>query len=155
MTAPPPVVGAGRRTLHVVDDAVPAETLDLLAAACAARGVGFEIVDARRLPPDAPPLPPGSLLYCAGTSRAAELAEMRLFGPGVATFYRHADGPLRPVAEPLTAFERAGLPLPRGAWIHATDRARLRGLVEHVGGLPEIVALLPAGFQWPRAPRSA
>lgn len=129
-------------TLTVIDDDVPPETIDLLRTACRARRVGFDVVQARALPPDAPPLPPGSLLYCPATSRAAELAELRLFGPGVATFYRHADGPLRPVVEPLAAFERAGLPIPRGAWIHTTDRARLRALLAHVGGPPAVIKVV-------------
>ncbi|MCA9545246.1 MAG: 2OG-Fe(II) oxygenase, partial [Myxococcales bacterium] len=92
-------------TLTVVDHDVPEETIGLLEEACDARNLGFVVVDAPVLAPDQGPLPPGSLLYCAGTSAVAQEAFARLYGPGVATFHLDPRGPLWDCGQPDVALE--------------------------------------------------
>lgn len=128
--------------LAFVDDGTPAETGDLLAAACAARGIGFDRVAATGFAFDpAARLPPGSLLYRGGVSLAAERVEQFLHGPGVATFHADPQGPFfLPDNAPLL-FQRHGLPVPRQLPLLGSDRDVLRAAVQRLGGLPLVVKL--------------
>jgi hypothetical protein len=134
---------AGPPRFCCVNDAVPPETIDLLRQACAARGVAFLEIDAASFDfdPDRQ-LVAGELLYRPAVSYAAGRVEQFLYSPGVATFYRDADGIFfDPTSAPLL-FEHAGLSVPRTLCCWTTDRALLKRFVEHVGGLPVIVKLL-------------
>lgn len=126
--------------LYCVDDGVPGETLDLLAAACRARAVEFVSVDARTFDFAASrPLPAGAMLYRPAVSLAAMRVEQFLAADGVATFHPDAEAPFfLPVSAPLL-FARAGLPVPRTLPCASADRDLLRRSVAHLGGLPVVV----------------
>ncbi len=127
-------------TLTLIVDDVPTESVASIEAACAAQGVACAVLDVRDAPAVITPLPPGSALFRPATSFAAEQLEGQLFAPGVATFHRDdTHGPLRGCTLPTLTLERAGLPLPRGVWVHDPDRDRLRAQVAHVGGLPVVL----------------
>jgi hypothetical protein len=129
--------------LHLVDDGVPGETVALMREACAVRGVELVEVHARSF--DFAPerqLGPGDLLYRPAVSLAAMRVEQFLFGDGVATFYRDADGPMfQATAGPLL-HARAGIPTPRTIYCATTSREFLRGAVERLGGFPVIVKIM-------------
>jgi len=128
----------------ILDPITPDTTRDYLAAACRARGVTYQERLAADVGPDEPPLPPGTLLVCFGTSLAASQVEAQLFGPGVATLYRHPEGPFLEPVHPFLSYVRAGLPTPRTAWVRSGDRERLRETVDWLGG-PPIVVRVPGG----------
>jgi hypothetical protein len=134
----------GRAIVCVVDPEVPDATLDALRAAAKARGLAYEQVVGASVDPRTGALPPGSLLYRAGVSWSSSHAEALLYGPGVATFYTDPAGPLRATIEQDLVFERAGLPVPRFAWIQARAPEALPGLVEWLGGFP-LVVKVPGG----------
>ncbi len=132
-----------RLRFYCVNDAVPVETIDLLRGACATRDIPFVEVDAPSFDfdPDRR-LTAGDLLYRPAVSPAAGWVEQFLYAPGVATFYRDADGIFfDPSCAPLL-FQHAGLPTARTVYASTTDRTLLKQFVEHVGGLPVIVKML-------------
>lgn len=141
LTAPPEPATAG--ALHCIDEDVPRETLDSLRRACATRGLRFVRVQPEQVTADQPPLPPGTLLYTPATSLAAERAEQQLWQPGVGTFHRRPEGPFVTTLNPLMAFARAGLPVPRFTWIRQADRASIDAAVEALGGLPLVLKAGP------------
>jgi hypothetical protein len=125
---------------YLVNANVPEETVRLLREACEKRGVEAVEIDARSF--DYEPsfrAIPGDLLYRAGITAAAGYVEQHLYQPGVATFYRHPEGPWLQKAHPLLVFQRAGVPVPR--WVHITnsDRDLLRRYVERMGGFPVVI----------------
>jgi len=134
----------GRAFVCVIDPDVPAATRDALRAAASARGLAYDEVVGAAVDPRAGALPPGSLLYRAGVSWSSCHAEALLYGPGVATFHAAPAGPLRATMEPDLVFERAGLPVPRFAWIQASAPAALPDLVAWLGGFP-LVVKVPGG----------
>jgi hypothetical protein len=124
---------------YVIDDGVPDETIRLLARAAQARDVRFVRVDAKRVDPRHPPLAVGSLLYCPSTSLTAERVEQQLWQPGVRSFHARPEGPFVTTLNPLLAFERAGLPVPRHLPVSDDDRDTLTSYVETLGGLPVVL----------------
>jgi len=134
----------GRAFVCVIDPDVPAATRDSLRQAALARGLAYDEVVGAAIDPRVGPLPPGSLLYRAGTSWAASHAEALLYGPGVATFHADPAGPLRLPIEHDLILERAGLPVPRYAWVQTRAPEALPQLVEWLGGLP-VVVKVPGG----------
>lgn len=126
--------------LYCVDDRVPRETLELLGAACRARGVAFSALDARAVDPSCvQPLAPGEMLYRPAVSLAAIRVEQLLAGDHVVTFYADRESMFfSPLSAPLL-FDRAGLPVPRTLPCASADRGILRRCVEHLGGLPVVV----------------
>ncbi len=130
----------GARKFVCVDDGVPENTTRVLRDACVARGVDFELVESRAFDfCSAKPLEPGTMLFRPAVSNLAMKVEQTLFGPGVVTFYTAEDGVYRSVGPDLVMFERAGLPVPKWIWGTTTDRARLRKIVETLGGLPIVM----------------
>jgi hypothetical protein len=129
--------------LHLVEDGVPRETIALLTAAAARRGVATVVHDGRTRRPDgAPPetaCAPGDLLYKPGISYACTRLEQQLWVPGVATFHGDPDGPFFPCANAQLRFEQAGLPVPRSVEVAGLAHADLPDLIEHLGGLPVVV----------------
>lgn len=131
---------ARMRTLHLINDNVPPVTMDCLVRAAHARGLtvltwdapAFEYLPEQRAVP-------GEMMYRPATSMAAVHVEQFMLQPGVASFYKQADGALQYVSEPLLAFVRAGLSVPRYFNCHTTDRALLRQWVDRLGGLPVVV----------------
>lgn len=133
-------------TFYCIDDGVPRTTMLSLRRAALARGLRSVRVHPRRIDPRRGPLPPGSLLYSPSTSVVAERVEQQLWQPGVRTFHRRPEGPFVQTLNPLLAFTRAGLPVPRFIWVHrapetdATDLGELLpDWVDHLGGLPVVV----------------
>lgn len=127
--------------LHLIVDGgtTPGSTRRLLREAAERRSVAFAEVDAPKLHPLAPPLRPGAMLYAAGTSAAAALAQRTSWQPGVITFHRGPRGPFEVVPEQHLLFARAGLPVPRSVSLAASSPALLEELVGHLGGLPLVV----------------
>lgn len=129
--------------LRLVDDDVPRETVELLRAACVARGVEVDHLDAKVFSWD-PDLRcrPGDLLFRPAVSLAAMRVEHFLWAPGAATFYA------RPGRIDFTPFdaawihERSGVPVPPTVYGSTLDRDVLRGHVERLGGLPVVVKIL-------------
>lgn len=143
-TKTPDGVKIGGHTLHYIGSRGAPETGRALREACAARGVGFVELN----PADADmmalrPLPPGALLYRAGTSALAQRLEAMLIGPGTGHLYADDDGPLRSAWHDLTLL-RAGLPLPRRAPLADADPQRLAQYVQRLGGYP-VVLRFPGG----------
>ena len=131
------------RTLTIVDDGVPKETVSLLVDACENRGVQVTMVDPRRFDFSATePLPDGSLLYRPAVSLLAGRVEQALWQPKVATFATDLDGPLFSNIAAHETFLRAGLPVPRTFPLAGTDRDLLRTYVDALGGLPVVVKAL-------------
>ncbi len=124
---------------YCLDDGVPAETVGLLAKAAAVRQVPFFRLAPSLVDPRHPPLPKGSLLYCPSTTLLAERVEQQLWQPGVASFHLRPEGPLVVTLNPLLAFTRAGLPVPRFVPAGTTDREALASYVQTLGGLPVVV----------------
>lgn len=129
--------------LRLVDDDVPQETVALLRAACEARGVEVDHVDAKTFSWDpAERCRPGDLLFRPAVSLAAMRVEHFLWTEGAATFYAH---PRRIDFSPFNAawtHERAGVPVPPTVYGSTLDREVLRGHVARLGGLPVVVKLL-------------
>lgn len=126
-----------------VDDGVPEETVELLQGACAARGVLFRHLLARRFdfsPQDR--LPPGSLLYTPAVSQAAASVQDYLVAPDVVTFF--LGDPLFPCAAADRALARAGVTQPRALRLFSADPQRLAAWVERLGGYP-VVLKCPGG----------
>ena len=129
--------------LHLVDDAVPAETVAYVQQACDERGVelvhwharGFDFEPERQLGP-------GELLYRPAVSLAAIRAEQHLYGDGVATFYRDPDGPAFQASNGPLLHARAGVPVPRTVYCANANRDFLRRAAERLGGFPLIVKVL-------------
>ena len=128
---------------YCLDDGVPVETVEYLRAACADRGLPFEVLDPALVDGRRPPLEPGSILFSPATSWTAERVEQQLWQPGVRSFHRRPEGPFVQTLNPLLAFARAGLPVPRFAWITSGDRDALRALVDDLGGLPLVLKAEP------------
>ena len=129
--------------LHLVNDAVPAETVAFLQEACTARGVELVEIAARSF--DFEPerqLGPGELLYRPAVSLAAIRVEQFLFGDGVASFYRDPDGPAFPAAGGPLLHARAGVPTPRTIYCSSTNRDFLRRSAERLGGFPLVVKIM-------------
>jgi hypothetical protein len=124
---------------YCLDDGVPAETVRLLASAAARRSVPFFRLAPALVDPRHPPLAPGSLLFSPSTSALAERVEQQLWQPGVASFYRRPEGPFVVTVNPLLAFVRAGLPVPRFLSCTTSDRDELASFVQTLGGLPVVV----------------
>jgi hypothetical protein len=142
----PAVRSAGAPTFYCIDDGVPRTTMQSLRRAALARGLRSVRVHPRRVDPRRGPLPPGSMLYSPSTSAVAERVEQQLWQPGVRTFHRRPEGPFVQTLNPLLAFSRAGLPVPRFIWVHRAPEADAPDLgellpewVEHLGGLPVVV----------------
>ncbi len=128
------------RTMVVIDDGVPRESIELLRAACACRGVTFDVVEARDFDfASAGPLEPGTLLFRPATSRAAMRVEQHLWGPGVVTFHRSPADLHRAWPCPTLVLARAGVPVPRTTYVCSRSRERLRGAVAWAGGLPVVL----------------
>lgn len=131
---------AGMRTLHLINDHVPQVTMDCLEQAARLRGVtvhawhapAFEYLPEQKAQP-------GEMLYRPATSMAAIHVEQFMLQAGVASFYQQAEGALQYMSEPLLAFVRAGLNVPRYFHCHTTDRVLLRQWVDRLGGLPVVV----------------
>jgi glutathione synthase/RimK-type ligase-like ATP-grasp enzyme len=129
----------------VTDATVPATTTELLAAACAARGVTCVPVDAGRFDPcEEVELPAGAMLFRPAVSSAAVRVEQALYGDGLATFYADGEALFFDGAAAPLLFARRGLPIPRTITLLHNDRAQLRRAVERVGGLP-VVVKVPGG----------
>lgn len=139
--AHPTLPGLGRR-LVLLDDGVPDETLELLSLAAEERGIAVRIIDTGDFDfAHEPPLPPGDLIFRPAVSMHALLVEQHLWHAELGSFYRDADGPLfANLNAPLT-FARRGIPVPRTFAVARADRARLRGYVEALGGLPVVIKM--------------
>lgn len=131
MTAP-------RGLYCVAEEGLPATSVAVLRDACAQREVPFYVLAAHEAV-DCSPLPPGRLLFNPSTSAVALAAEQALFGPGVATFHGHHEGPLVEVSNPDLRLARAGVPMPRGLTVWRLDMDALPGYIEALGGLPVVV----------------
>lgn len=131
--------------LHLIDDRVPRETIELLVSASAARGVEASIRAARGFDfTIQPPLSPGELLYRPAVSLAAIRVEQFLAAAGATTFYADRDGAFFvPTAAPWI-FERAGLTVPRSLPCLSRDRQALQRCVDYLGGYP-VVVKVPGG----------
>lgn len=131
------------RTLTLVDDGVPDETIGLLRRAAEERGVAVQVVTPRRFDFAATePLPDGALLFRPAVSLLASRVEQALWQPKVATFLLDPDGPLVSNVAAHETFLRAGLPVPRTLPLASTDRGLLRSYVDALGGLPVVVKAL-------------
>lgn len=129
--------------LHLVDDGVPAETVELLLEACAVRGVELRHVNARRFEFEPEQrLGPGELLFRPAVSLAAIRVEQFLFGEGVASFYSDPDGPAFQATTGPLLHARAGVPTPRTIYCSTTDRDFLRRAAERLGGFPLVVKVM-------------
>jgi hypothetical protein len=113
------------------------EVRRLLRAACEARRIAFEEVDAALF--DYAPeraLRAGDMLYCTTALPAAARVEQFLVGPGVGTFYadprrvffNHTNQPL--------LFERAGLPIPASVSCTSKERSLVDVWCARAGGFP-------------------
>ncbi|MEZ4471684.1 MAG: hypothetical protein R3F60_12950 [bacterium] len=128
------------RTLHlVVEPELPPEIPRLLTEAADGRRLAVRIWHGDDLVNT--PVPPGDLLYCPATSEAARRVERRLWQPGVISFHQQAHGPFSEVSDQLTLFATVGLPVPRTEVLSRPDSARLRTVVERLGGLPVVVKM--------------
>lgn len=131
------------RTLTLVDDGVPDETIVLLQRAAEQRGVAVQVVTPRHFDFAATePLPDGALLFRPAVSLLASRVEQALWQPKVATFLLDPDGPLVSNVAAHETFLRAGLPVPRTLPLASTDRGLLRTYVDALGGLPVVVKAL-------------
>lgn len=127
------------RRLYYVDDGVPEAGTRFLRESCEERDVDFVPVDPRNL--ELHPmmqLEPGTMLYRPAISAVAQRTEQYLFGPGVATFYRDADGPFYVIGNYVRAFQHAGVPTPRTVHCHTAERPILERYAKQVGGFPLI-----------------
>jgi hypothetical protein len=125
---------------YCINDHVPEETIAGLRAAAQARGIEMVEIHA----PDFEYLPEqraqvGDLLYRPSVSMASTHVEQFMLHDGVASFYTHPDGAITYISEPLQAFARAGLSVPRHVHCHSSERALLKQWVERLGGLPVVV----------------
>jgi hypothetical protein len=128
-----------------IDDGVPAETLAVLSAACARRGIvfkpveaaGFDFLPERRLGP-------GDMLYCPAASERAGAVERFLFAPGVADLRCDPLGPFALVDGAPLIFSRHGLPIPRQCTVGIAAIPLLTRMVEEIGGFP-VVVKVPGG----------
>ena len=131
--------------LVLVDDGVPRRTIDLLLHAAARSALTTHVVRASQLAfADASQLAPGDLLYRPAVSSSATRAERFLFGPGVITFYRDADGIYFDLGDPYALFARAGVPTMLTVYCTSRRRQTLETLIQQVGGFP-MVAKVPGG----------
>jgi hypothetical protein len=131
------------RVLAIIDDDVPSETVDLIDAAAARRGIATELVDAPRF--DFSPergLCPGDMVYRPAISMHATRVEQHLWTPQIASFDLDPDGPLFANINAMTTFARAGLPVPRTYWLASGNRALIQTYVEALGGFPIVVKAL-------------
>jgi hypothetical protein len=134
------------RRLYCVDDDVPAQTTDLLATACADRGVEFVRVDAGTFTYAVEDRArPGDLLYRPATSGRAAEVEQFLHVDGVGTFYPEPHDLYFFAGGPQRLFERAGLPMPRTVPCVSADPEWLAAQVETLGGYP--VVLKVGGYE--------
>lgn len=128
---------------YCVNDTVPLTTINLLQAACAARGIEFVEVDCRMFDFDERRrLMAGDLLYCPATSVAAMRVEQFLYQTGVATFYSEPNDLFMDVVASPLLFQRAGLSVPRTVYCATTNRDLLKKYAETVGGFPLVVKVL-------------
>lgn len=143
-TSPTPdstsIPGDAGCTLFCVDDDVPDETIELISDACRHRDVACVVVDAPRFDFDpGARAAPGDLVYRPAVSRHAQIVEQHLLTPGVGSFYPTVDDAWFATTNPVGAFARAGVPVPRSIVCATTDRSRLAEYVERLGGLPIVV----------------
>ena len=131
------------RALAVIDDGVPAETVDLIEAAADARGIRVLRIDPRRFDfaPDRR-LRPGDMIYRPAISMHSARVEQHLWTDQVGSFYLDPDGPFFSNINAMATFSRAGLPVPRTFWLTNGDRDLLRSYVDQLGGLPIVVKAL-------------
>jgi len=125
-----------------VDDGCPAETISLLAEACVARDVNYEVVDATSFlfESDARARA-GDLLFRPAVSMAAMRVEQFLYDEGVATLYQEPhDIWFGAIGSPLH-HQRMGVPIPRTFFCTTTNRSILRSFVERLGGFPVVLKL--------------
>lgn len=125
---------------YCINDDVPAVTIDCLRQAAQARALEMVEIHA----PSFEYLPeqrarPGDLLYRPAVSMAAVHVEQFMLQDGVASFYAKPEQAITYVSEPLQAFMRAGLSVPRHFHVHSGDRDLLRQWVDRLGGLPVVV----------------
>jgi hypothetical protein len=140
--AAPALRGFGR-SLTVIDDGVPTETVSLLRTACSDRGVRLVQLNPNRF--DFAPeraLRDGDMLYRPAISVHASRVEQHLWHSGVATFYRDVDGPCFANINANLTFARAGLAVPRTYWLATGDRALIRTMVDALGGFPVVLKAL-------------
>ncbi len=131
------------RLLAIIDDGVPAESVELLQDAAEARGVTCVRVDPRRFDFGAQRvLRPGDLVFRPAVSMHSIRVEHHLWQPGVGSFYLDPAGPLFSNINALTTFARAGLPVPRTFALFDGDRDLMRHYVEQLGGLPVVLKAL-------------
>ncbi|WP_434417620.1 ATP-grasp domain-containing protein [Nannocystis pusilla] len=129
----------------VTDATVPAITTELLAAACAARGVAYVPVEVERFDPcEETWLRAGDMLFRPAVSYAAVRVEQALFTESAATFYASGEALCFDGAAAPLLFARRGLPIPRTVTLLRNDRAQQRRAVELLGGLP-LVVKVPGG----------
>jgi hypothetical protein len=131
------------RFCYLSEASVPAASGRLLAEACAARGVGFEEIEARRFTYDpAQRLKAGDLLYCGAVSRAAARAEQFLYVPGVATFHAASGDPRFAPVDCTLLHAAEGVPVPPTVYASSDDPELVQALVERVGGFPVVLKVL-------------
>lgn len=129
-------------TFYCVDDGCPNETISLLAEACVARDVTYEVVEAQSFRFESQTRArAGDLLFRPAVSMAATRVEQFLYDEGVATLYQEPhDIWFGAIASPLH-HQRMGVPIPRTFFCTTADRSILRSYVERLGGFPVVVKL--------------
>lgn len=131
--------------LVLVDDGVPPRTIALLVGAATRRALTTRIVTASQFEySDTAQLAPGDMIYRPAVSAAAIRVERFLFGPGVASFYRTADGPYFDVGDQTELFRRDGIPTVPTVHCELRRRQSLEIQTERLGGFP-LVAKVPGG----------
>lgn len=130
-------------TFVCVDVDVPEESIRLLADACAARSIDFDVVDATRF--DYAPerrLQPGDMLFRPAVATAAQRVEQFLHREGVATFHVDPRWMYADISASPLLMQRAGLPVPRTVYLASSDRELLDRHVERLGGYPVVLKTL-------------
>lgn len=126
--------------LFCIDDGVPEETVGLILRACVERDIEFVRIaaptfnfehDERCLP--------GDLLYRPAVSAHAQRVEQHLISEGVGSFYPTIADAWFVNTNPLLAFARSGVPIPRSIACATLERDRIDRYVERLGGLPVVV----------------
>ncbi|MCF8199301.1 MAG: hypothetical protein K9J42_11080 [Sulfuritalea sp.] len=117
-------------------------TNEVLARACAERGISFASVYPGNLPSKRRNgLRPGEMLYRASTSLAADRTEKLLWRPGVATFY---DNPFFECYAQSIWLQRQGVAMPRTSHVIPEERDEVLREVDRLGGFP-VVLKIPGG----------
>ena len=128
-------------TLYVIVDlATPRETWEQLERACSHHQItAREVIAEQTDLTTTRTLPPGSMLYRAGTSQLACVIEQLMCGANVATLYAHPLGPHIIYDSQLLWLQRLGIPTPRAIHAVTDDPQTLREQVEHLGGFPIVL----------------